>query len=168
MPEDPGYGGPKYYMMVRTPDKGISIFGFDDFTYDGVTYDNPARDLTQRLGGEVVEVDWDTVEGLDIQGPALGIGLDPSAKRAYINGTAFGRESKASEGPDAGEYACGHLYAKLLDNNDASLFVHVPPEPNSSDMTTIKKAISLVKNAGAEQKSWLPRRNLPWGEIPKY
>lgn len=162
MPSEQRYGGPKHYMMMRTPDKGVSIFGFDDFTYDGISYDNPSRELTSRLGGQVVKVDWDAVENLKLSGPAIGIGLDPSTKQAYINGSAFGRQSSISDGPDAGDYECGHLYARLLDNNTTSLFVHIPPEPGASDMTMIKKALARIRSAeGESNQPWATM--MPWG-----
>ena len=122
----------------------VSVYGFDDFCYDGTCYDNPSGDLALMLGGVVVPVDWDAVEALDIRGTSVGIGLDPTTERAYINGSAMGRYSLAADGPDAGDYECGHLYYRLLGANRCSLFVHVPPMPTAEDRLTIHRAIRMA------------------------
>lgn len=135
----------------------VAIYGFDDFTYDAVAYDNPARDIALSLGGQVVAVDWDTVENLDISGPAVGIGLDASAAHAYINGSAFGLTSLAADGPDAGDYECGHLYHRLLQAHPCSLFVHVPQEPSNNDLAMVERAIDLVSQcANSPRRVYLP------------
>lgn len=108
----------------------IPVFGFDDFTYDGVYYDNPAKDMASRMGGHIVEVDWDAVESLQLTGPGLGIGLDASTDRAYINRTLA----------SAGEYECGHLYARLLKAHPCALFVHIPSEPNIYNYIVVMQA----------------------------
>lgn len=113
--------------------KGIPIYGFDDFCYEGICYDNPAKDVALSFGGEVVEADWDTVEGLPLKGSGLGIGLDPSTERAYINEH------------DAGDYICGFLFTRLLEADPCSLFVHIPQEPTAQDIMVVKKAISKIR-----------------------
>lgn len=135
----------------------VAVYGFDDFCYDEICYDNPAKDIALSLGGQVVAVDWDAVEALDILGPAVGIGLDPSTDHAYINGSALGLRSLAATGPDAGDYECGHLYYRLLQTHPCSLFVHVPSEPQDSDLAVAKKAIALVSQCVANfRRVFLP------------
>lgn len=119
----------------------VSVYGFDDFCLYGTCYDNPAKDLALELAGQVVAVDWDIVEALPLAGPGVGIGVDPTTERAYINGSAYGWHSWAMGGIDAGDQECGHLYARLLDVHPCSLFVHVPLEPTVYDLMIVKKAI---------------------------
>jgi hypothetical protein len=125
-------------LLVVTLGKSIPIYGFDDFCYDEICYDNPSKGLTLSMGGQVVEVDWDAVEALPLKGPGLGIGLDPSTERAYINEY------------NAGDYECGHLFARLLEAHPCSLFVHIPQEPGAQDIMVIKKALSKIRTCMGE------------------
>ena len=122
----------------------VDVYGFDDFCFDEICYDNPAKDITLELEGTVLTVDSDTVQAVELSGPSLGIGVDPTANHAYISGSAYGTESLASTGPDAGDYACGWLYARLLEEDQCSLFVHVPLNPDSSDLHTVYHTLQLI------------------------
>lgn len=128
-------------IMYRIP----PVYGFDDFTHAGVHYDNPSGDIALSMGGSVVEVDWDAVEGLQLRGPGLGIGLAVGIDGAYVNGSAFGLRSLATDGPDARDYECGHLYARLLETHPCSLFVHVPSEPTSWDLAVVRQAVTKIQ-----------------------
>jgi len=132
-------------LVPGAPVQRLSVFGFDDFCFDEICYDNPARDVALRFCGAVVAVEWEAVEALRIGGPGVGIGVDPCAKWAYVNGSALGLRSRAATGPDAGEYECGHLYGRLLAQNRCSVFVHVPADPSEGDVALVREAIGRVK-----------------------
>jgi len=135
------------------PVERVPVYGFDAFCYDGTCYVNPARDVALELGGVVVPVDWAVVEGLEIPGPALGIGLDPTAGGAYANGSAFGLYSLAAVGPDAGEYECGHLYFRLLSASRCSAFVHVPGALSAEDWAVVMGAVERVRACAKQTPS---------------
>ena len=120
----------------------ISVYGFDDFTYDQIAYDNPSADVSRLFGGTVIPVRWYLVEALELNGPSVGIGLDPTTDKAYINGKAFSSYSLAVNGPDAGIYECGHLYKRMLINDSCSSFVHIPTHLSAWDLFVISSAIA--------------------------
>lgn len=132
-------------LVPGAPVQRVAVFGFDDFCYDEICYDNPARELALRFCGAVVAVEWEAVEALRIPGPGVGIGVDPCAAWAYVNGSALGLRSRAAAGPDAGEYECGHLYGRLLERDRCSVFVHVPAVPSARDVALVREAIGRVE-----------------------
>jgi len=121
------------------------VYGFEDFCYDEICYDNPSAELALELGGLTVPVERTAIESLELAGASLGIGLDPTVGDAYINGSAYGLTSLAGEGPDAGDYACGWLYARLLETDACSLFVHIPQWPDDSDREVLEEALWLIR-----------------------
>jgi len=123
----------------------IEVFGFMDFCYEGQCWHNPSALIATGLGGVAVPVDRTTVSSLPITGPAVGIGLDSTVDAAYINGTAFGKQSLAANGPDAGDYLCGQLFARLLKSHPCSLFVHVPQTLGLRDYWTVYRATWKVR-----------------------
>ncbi len=124
---------------------GVQIFGFDDFCYDEICYDNPSGRLAIALGGRSLVVTDRAINSAYVSGPSVGIGLDPTTNLAYINGSAFGLHSLSGTGPDAGDYMCGRLYAKLLRQNPCSLFVHVPQSLGYYDLFIVLGAIARVE-----------------------
>lgn len=101
--------------------------------------------MARFLGGQAVPVQWIAVESLNFTGPSVGVGLDPAVERAYINGSAFGNHSLAVNGPDAGEYECGHLYKRMLIADACSAFVHIPKSVSFRDWGTVLMAIVRVR-----------------------
>lgn len=136
----------------------VQVIGFDDFCYDGMCFDNPARDIALGMGGTVCPVSFDAVDGLPINGPVLALGVDYATDRAYTNGGAFGRVSGAVQGPDAGEYVCGHLYARALDVSPCSAFVHLPLEPTDGDLELVQAALRAVRRCGYEERAQASRQ----------
>ncbi len=136
-------------LLVMLASGGIQVFGFDDFCYDGICYDNPSGDLAVALGGRSLAVTDYAVRSAYIIGPSLGIGLDPTVSRAYINGSALGLRSLAYRGPDAGDYMCGRLYARLLERNPCSLFVHIPQRLSYHDIFIVLGAMAMVRSCAS-------------------
>jgi len=134
-----------FLPLVVAPVPQVDVYGFDDFCYDEICYDNPSAELALELGGLVVPVERTAIEGLELAGASLGIGLNPYTEEAYINGSAYGLGSLAAEGPDAGDYACGWLYARMLQEDACSLFVHVPSGPDDSDRKLLQEALRLIR-----------------------
>ena len=134
-----------FLPLVVAPVGHVSVYGFDDFCYEEICYDNPSAELALELDGLVVPVERTAIEGLELAGASLGIGLDPTAEGAYINGSAYGLASLATGGPDAGDFACGWLYARMLQEDACSVFVHVPSGPDDSDRELLQEALRLIR-----------------------
>ena len=135
-----------FQLRTSIYQKTVSVFGFGNFCYDGECYKNPSAAMALRFGGSVVRADWDSVNNLRITGPSVGIGLDYSAKSAYVNGTALGYQSTSVSGPDAGDYFCGVLFAKALIVNPCSAFVHLPLHPSKQDIEVVRQVIESVRS----------------------
>ena len=138
----------------------IEVYGFEDFCYSGECWTNPSAGIALALGGRTVVVSPEEVATLPIEGPSLGIGLDPTTDKAYICSSSFGERSLAYSGADAGTYLCGELYYRQLQISKCSLFVHIPESPTASDQQVVQEAYTLVQEClsnQAKEAAWQSR-----------
>ena len=141
-----------YMPVIAMLVVSMQVVGFGDFCHEGRCFDNPAADIARNLGGQVVAADYQAVDDLVLSGPVLALGLDWAAEEAYTNGTAFGQVSRAVTGPDAGDYLCGYLYAKLLEVNPCAAFVHVPLAPTQEDLQVVLSAAEAMRDCYSQQQ----------------